>query len=112
MGLNIFVFVLPDAPRKTTALVAPPAEIVWDNSMTLTCSSDANPPVHNYTWYMKRGTQISPLGAGQSFIAANINNDTSGLYYCVARNSVGAQNSTVVSVPIVGKITCSDYCLH
>ena len=108
MGLNIFVFVLPDAPRKTTAHV----EIEGDNSMTLTCSSDANPPVHNYTWYMKRGTQISPLGAGQSFIAANINNDTSGLYFCVARNSVGEQNSTVVSVPIVGKITCSDYCLH
>ncbi|XP_076145935.1 HEPACAM family member 2-like [Alosa pseudoharengus] len=92
-------------PRNTTVLVIVDhlGEIVLGESVNLTCRSDANPPVHTYTLYRKTGTQISLLGGGQSYIIANISYETSGLYYCVAQNSVGEQHSAAVSVPIAGQ---------
>ncbi|KAL2086835.1 hypothetical protein ACEWY4_017894 [Coilia grayii] len=63
------------------------------DTVTLTCSSDANPPVHNYTWYMKTGAESLVRGTGES-ISFNVTSDTSGLYYCQAQNEVGSQTST------------------
>ena len=70
--------------------------------MTLTCSSDANPPVHNYTWYMKTGAESLIRGTGDS-ISFNVTSDSSGLYYCEAENEVGSQTSTGVAVPSEGQ---------
>ncbi|KAL2086828.1 hypothetical protein ACEWY4_017887 [Coilia grayii] len=67
------------------------------DTVTLTCSSDANPPVHNYTWYMKTGAESLVRGTGES-ISFNVTSDTSGLYYCQAQNEVGSQTSTEVVV--------------
>ncbi|KAL2086849.1 hypothetical protein ACEWY4_017908 [Coilia grayii] len=67
------------------------------DTVTLTCSSDANPPVHNYTWYMKTGAESLVRGTGES-ISFNVTSDTSGLYYCQAQNEVGSQTSTEVAV--------------
>ncbi|KAL2086846.1 hypothetical protein ACEWY4_017905 [Coilia grayii] len=68
-----------------------------EDTVTLTCSSDANPPVHNYTWYMKTGAESLVRGTGES-ISFNVTSDTSGLYYCQAQNEVGSQTSTEVAV--------------
>ncbi|XP_066511571.1 B-cell receptor CD22-like [Hoplias malabaricus] len=68
-------------------------ETVEDSSVTLTCSSDANPPVHNYTWF-KEG-ETSPVGSGHSYSALQ-----SGSYYCVAQNEYGAQTAAAVSVRV------------
>ncbi|XP_041960693.1 B-cell receptor CD22-like isoform X3 [Alosa sapidissima] len=65
--------------------------------VTLTCSSDANPPVHTYTWYMKSGAESLVRGTGES-ISFNVTSDTSGLYYCEAQNEEGSQISTEVTV--------------
>ena len=69
--------------------------------MTLTCSSDANPPVHNYTRYMRTGAESLIRGTGDS-ISFNVTSDSSGLYYCEAENEVGSQTSTGVAVPTEG----------
>ncbi|KAJ8001574.1 hypothetical protein DPEC_G00170890 [Dallia pectoralis] len=47
-------------PRNTSVSVSPSGEIVEGSSVTLTCSSDANPPVYNYTWY-KKNRDSSPV---------------------------------------------------
>ncbi|XP_028828114.1 B-cell receptor CD22-like isoform X2 [Denticeps clupeoides] len=81
-------------PKNTRVLGAPPAEIPEGGSVTLSCSSDANPPVQNYTWFKENVT--SPVAAGQNFTITNFTSAQVGLYSCQARNEVGVQNSTAV----------------
>ncbi|XP_041958677.1 sialoadhesin-like [Alosa sapidissima] len=87
-------------PRKISLSISP-GETEEGSSVTLTCSSDANPPVHTYTWYMKNGAESLVRGTGES-ISFNVTSDTSGLYYCVAQNELGSQNSTDAAVPSEG----------
>ncbi|XP_076118341.1 B-cell receptor CD22-like [Alosa pseudoharengus] len=67
-------------------------------SVTLTCSSDANPPVENYTWF--KVDESTPVGSGQQYSITNISSEDGGQYYCEARNKYGAENSTVVSITV------------
>ncbi|XP_076845483.1 B-cell receptor CD22-like isoform X2 [Brachyhypopomus gauderio] len=82
-------------PKNVSVSISPSGEIVENSSVILTCSSDANPPVQNYTWF-KEG-ETSPVGSGQSYIF----ND-SGLYYCVVQNKYGTHRSTAVPVTLKG----------
>ncbi|XP_041081612.1 B-cell receptor CD22-like [Polyodon spathula] len=38
-------------PRNISVSVSPPGEIVPGSPVTLTCSSNANPPVSSYSWF-------------------------------------------------------------
>ncbi|XP_045568527.1 B-cell receptor CD22-like [Salmo salar] len=49
-------------PKNTSVSVSPSGEIVEDSSVTLTCSSDANPPVDKYTWYFQNKTFLNGFG--------------------------------------------------
>ncbi|XP_064815266.1 B-cell receptor CD22-like [Oncorhynchus masou masou] len=86
------------APKNTSVSVSPSGEIVEGSSVTLTCSSDANPPVDKYTWYKKNIT--SPKASGQSYSITNISSEGRGEYYCEAENKYGRLNSSSVSVDI------------
>ncbi|XP_064856751.1 B-cell receptor CD22-like [Oncorhynchus nerka] len=85
-------------PRNTSVSVSPSGEIVEGSSVTLTCSSDANPPVDKYTWYKKNVT--SPKASGQSYSITNIISEDRGEYYCEAENKYGRLNSSSVSVDV------------
>ncbi|XP_046694093.1 B-cell receptor CD22-like [Silurus meridionalis] len=62
-------------------------------SVTLTCSSDANPPVESYTWFKEN--EASPVGSGQSYRALlNVP------YYCKAQNNLGSERSATVFITI------------
>ena len=71
--------------------------------MTLTCSSDANPPAQNYTWYKERGNQSSQVGSSQNISFANISSEQSGRYYCEARNEIGQNRSPAVQITVTCK---------
>ncbi|XP_064815764.1 sialoadhesin-like [Oncorhynchus masou masou] len=86
------------APRNTSVSVSPSGEIVEGSSVTLTCSSDANPPVDKYTWYKKNVT--SPKASGQSYSITNIISEDRGEYYCEAENKYGRLNSSSVFVDV------------
>ncbi|XP_070303805.1 B-cell receptor CD22-like [Salvelinus sp. IW2-2015] len=90
-------------PRNTSVSVSPSGEIVEGSSVTLTCSSDANPPVDKYTWYKKNVT--SPKASGQSYSITNISSEDRGEYYCEAQNGRGSMNSTALMIIVVGKQT-------
>ncbi|MBN3307231.1 TUTL protein, partial [Amia calva] len=104
LGLNGVNLSVADAPKDTSVSVSPSGEIVEGSSVTLTCSSNANPPEQNYTWFKTNGSAVWEKGSGQSFTITNISPGDSGQYYCEAHNKHGAHNSTAVPLPVTGMI--------
>ncbi|XP_071002414.1 B-cell receptor CD22-like [Oncorhynchus clarkii lewisi] len=90
-------------PKNTSVSVSPSGEVMEGSSVTLTCSSDANPPVDKYTWYKKNVT--SPKASGQSYSITNIISEDRGEYYCEAQNRKGSMNSTAQMIIVAGKPT-------
>ena len=89
-----------DTPKNTTVFTTPSGVITKGSSVTLTCSSDANPPVEIYTWF--KVNESTPVGSGQQYSITNIRSEDGGQYYCEARNKYGAGNSSTVSVIVEG----------
>ncbi|XP_067355334.1 sialoadhesin-like isoform X4 [Channa argus] len=87
-------------PKLPSVSVSPSAEIVEGNSVTLTCSSDANPAA-NYTWYKEN--EDSPKASGQIFTITDFRSEHSGNYYCEAQTTRGRQNSTLHLIVVAGK---------
>ncbi|XP_078022568.1 cell adhesion molecule CEACAM5-like [Epinephelus lanceolatus] len=75
------------APKLPSVSVSPFAEIVEGSSVTLTCSSDANPAA-NYTWYKENGNLIRPLSEEPQLVFSSIQSSDSGQYYCAAENEL------------------------
>ncbi|XP_051993368.1 B-cell receptor CD22-like isoform X1 [Xyrauchen texanus] len=84
------------SPRNVSVSMSGSGEIVLGDSVTLTCSSDSNPPVLNYTWF--KVNESSSVGSGQSYSALQ-----SGFFYCVAQNQHGSQRSAAVQVTLKGE---------
>ncbi|XP_053085870.1 B-cell receptor CD22-like [Pangasianodon hypophthalmus] len=83
-------------PKNVSVSISSSGEIVEGSSVTLTCSSDANPPVEKYTWFKEK--ESSPVGSGQSYRALQ-----SGQYYCKAQNKHGSDRSAAVSITLNGE---------
>ncbi|XP_070406715.1 B-cell receptor CD22-like [Nothobranchius furzeri] len=77
-------------PKSPLVSVSPPAEILEDSSVTLTCSSDANPAA-NYTWYK----EDKLLSSEQNFTISNIKPEHGGEYHCRVQNRIGSHHSTI-----------------
>uniref|UniRef100_A0A3B4BKZ0 Ig-like domain-containing protein n=1 Tax=Pygocentrus nattereri TaxID=42514 RepID=A0A3B4BKZ0_PYGNA len=82
-------------PKNVSVSIRSSGHTVVGFSVTLTCSSDGNPPVKIYTWFKEDGT--SPVGSGHSYSPLQ-----SGSYYCEAQNEHGAQRSDLVPVDLNG----------
>uniref|UniRef100_A0A8C7G8T5 Ig-like domain-containing protein n=1 Tax=Oncorhynchus kisutch TaxID=8019 RepID=A0A8C7G8T5_ONCKI len=82
-------------PKNTSVSVSPSGSVVEGSSVTLTCSSNANPAVKNYTWYRVNGTEAVTLGSGESFTLDSKASD-SGEYCCEALHALGAEKATVL----------------
>ncbi|XP_041961141.1 B-cell receptor CD22-like [Alosa sapidissima] len=87
-------------PRTPVVVIDPPGNITEGSRVTLTCSSDANPPVESYTWF--KVNESTPVGSGQQYSITAIRPEDGGQYYCVARNRLGSQVSTAVSITVEG----------
>ncbi|XP_062389762.1 B-cell receptor CD22-like [Sardina pilchardus] len=82
---------------KNTSVSVNPSEVSNGGLVTLTCSSDAYPPVHDYTWYRQNGLGTFRLGAGEK-MNFTLDIGDSGRYICEAWNEVGSGNSTGVEI--------------
>ncbi|KPP60609.1 hypothetical protein Z043_121377, partial [Scleropages formosus] len=90
-----FGFSLPlDPPKNTFVSVSPAGSLLEGHSVTLNCSSKANPAVKNYSWYIVTESGNKTVGSGQELIF-NVSRD-GGQYYCGAQNEHGTENSAMV----------------
>ncbi|XP_037399367.1 B-cell receptor CD22-like [Pygocentrus nattereri] len=98
-------------PKNVSVSICSSGEIVEGSSVTLTCSSDGNPPVKIYTWFKEGGT--SPVGSGHSYSIISLTADHTGLHYCEAQNDHGALNGTVmVTVKTCGSVVLYSVVLY
>uniref|UniRef100_A0A3B3C8A5 B-cell receptor CD22 n=1 Tax=Oryzias melastigma TaxID=30732 RepID=A0A3B3C8A5_ORYME len=84
-------------PKTSNVSVNPSAEILEDSSVTLTCSSDANPAA-SYTWFKDNRTLISE----QEVHFSSIRSEDSGNYSCKSKNKHGQSSS----VPLLLDVQC------
>ncbi|XP_033985581.1 B-cell receptor CD22-like [Trematomus bernacchii] len=101
-GLVVFLLSVSDAPKLPSVSVSHSAEIEEGSSVTLTCSSDANPAA-NYTWYKE--DEDSPKASGQIFNISDFRAEHSGSYSCGAQNKLGRSNSTLHLSVVAGSST-------
>ncbi|XP_037399224.1 B-cell receptor CD22-like [Pygocentrus nattereri] len=84
-------------PKNVSVSISPSGEIVEGISVTLTCSSDANPPEKIYTWF-KRSASI---GEGKTYSIPNIRSEDSGEYTCQSLNDLGERRSTALQINVL-----------
>ncbi|XP_062241320.1 hemicentin-1-like [Platichthys flesus] len=84
-----------DAPKPPSVSVSPSGEIMEGSSVTLTCSSDANPAA-KYTWYKRsEDKQVQRLSEETQFVLSSIRSSDSGEYYCTAENELGRSSANI-----------------
>ncbi|XP_034058942.1 B-cell receptor CD22-like [Gymnodraco acuticeps] len=88
------------APKPPSVSVSPSAEIEEGSSVTLTCSSDANPAA-NYTWYKEdQNAHLSSFNEGPRLVLISIQSSDPGQYYCMAENKLGVKTSNSISIDV------------
>ncbi|XP_030204283.1 carcinoembryonic antigen-related cell adhesion molecule 6-like [Gadus morhua] len=88
---------MTDAPKTPSVTVSPSGEIEEGSSVTLSCSSDANPAAE-YTWFKQHEDSVK--ASGQNYIITNITSELGGNYYCQAHNAIGHHNSTFLLIKV------------
>ncbi|KAL1281333.1 hypothetical protein QQF64_000136 [Cirrhinus molitorella] len=83
-------------PKKCSVSINGSAEIVEGNSVTLSCSSDSNPPAE-ISWF-KGGTFV---GSGRIYSVSKISSDHSGEYKCKSINELGEKDSDAVTLNVM-----------
>ncbi|XP_041961126.1 lachesin-like [Alosa sapidissima] len=86
------------SPKNTSASTNRSSSIIKGSSVTLTCSSVANPPVESYTWF--KVNESTPVGSGQQYSITNISSEDEGQYYCKAKNRLGIGASAAMTIGI------------
>ncbi|XP_061578598.1 B-cell receptor CD22-like [Cololabis saira] len=90
-----------DAPNLPSVSVSSSGGISEETSVTLSCSSDANPAA-NYTWYKE--DEDSPKASGNNFTISDFSAENSGNYYCEAQNSRGRRRSRFHPIKVKGSL--------
>ncbi|KAM6910534.1 B-cell receptor CD22-like [Xenentodon cancila] len=88
MAAKLMCIVLfSDSPKDTRVSASRSGPVPENTNVTLTCSSDANPPVTSYTWYRAGGDQETVIGTGQNLTitASTVNR----FFFCKAGNDLG-----------------------
>ncbi|XP_031690875.1 myelin-associated glycoprotein-like [Oncorhynchus kisutch] len=94
MTLNVLF-----SPKNTSASLSPADPVSVGSCVNLTCSSTANPPVTNFTWFQICGGKPTQVASGQTY-TINVTVGDGGMYYCEARNDHGIEKSMKVLLAI------------
>ncbi|XP_029927931.1 B-cell receptor CD22 [Myripristis murdjan] len=96
-------------PPKNTSVLARPSSVVdAGRPLTLTCSSQGNPAVDNFTWHrLAQDGGSAPVWSTRSgpiYTFSEVGPGESGQYYCEARNRIGVHSSPVLTVRVRGRL--------
>ena len=96
---RVCFLIIADLPLGTSIEMTPSnTTVLRSSTVTLNCSTDANPAAHVYQFYFN-DSFISNSSSG----LLNITVDTDGVYTCVPINKVGTGHNANVSITMVGK---------
>lgn len=84
-------------PKDTSVQVTPSGSLSAGESVTLSCSSRANPHIQDFTWFRHSSQGPVSVSKGDTF-TFSFSENKHGQYYCEAKNRVGKQTSSVVHV--------------
>ncbi|XP_048880539.1 B-cell receptor CD22 isoform X1 [Brienomyrus brachyistius] len=91
-------------PKNTSVSIQPSGDIETGSSVTLTCSSNANPAVENYTWFRINEADLWEIRSGPTYTISRITHREGGKYYCEASNRLGRHRSPVLLVQVRGRL--------
>ncbi|XP_047454725.1 myelin-associated glycoprotein-like [Mugil cephalus] len=83
-------------PNNTS--VSYPGPVKEGSSVTLTCNTNANPAVDNYTWYKVDGEQEAAMGYKKRL--STTVSEVDSQFYCQVSNRYGTQNSSVTQIDV------------
>ncbi|XP_034410262.1 myelin-associated glycoprotein-like [Cyclopterus lumpus] len=86
-------------PKNTSVSVDPSGSVLDGSSVTLTCTSIANPTEVNITWFRVAGREKEVMGSERDF-ALNVTKLSEDQYYCEALNVYGAEYSELTSIDV------------
>nr|XP_029132687.1 uncharacterized protein LOC109981990 [Labrus bergylta] len=85
------------SPKNTSVSISPSGLVSADIHVNLTCSSRANPPVSNFTWFKISRDRPMIVSEGEFY---SFNATEGGVYYCVAINDLGNQTSPQINLSV------------
>ncbi|CAI5662116.1 unnamed protein product [Oreochromis niloticus] len=89
---------ISNSPKNITVSVSPSGPVPENSNVSLTCSSNANPAVRNYTWYRADGDQETLIGTGTS-LNIKVSRDIRS-FFCNAENEIGVGRSSSIQIDV------------
>ncbi|XP_055075911.2 B-cell receptor CD22 isoform X1 [Misgurnus anguillicaudatus] len=88
------------APQNTIAMASPSGPVYEGNTVTMSCQSNANPPVQRYEWFREKEDGTLVLKAHVPILTMTVSSNVLGRYVCKAYNIYGIDQSAPVAVEL------------